>query len=663
MNLTTQQAVTTFIDQLQYYIGQQGYEVAIKNKHHDTPEFALLSELVYILDYFYENTFPGKTDEEILALLDFFETRYNLNTIPYIFYPKRITEVLKGIGVSQGSSSNVSEAPSDNRLYGRINKSWQEIPNALLSINQTFVNNSNEAYSWGDHSLVGYALASSLHNPVTLGTSNGLSLSGQQLSLSLATESTSGAMSAIDKIKLNGLSNHDQVTLGTSNGLSLSGQELSLSLATTSSSGAMSATDKVKLNNLENYVHPIGFTNQPLTPLNGANVISQITISNEGHVTGVQTRELTLSNLGIVKGSLTKTDDTNVTLSIGGNPTDSLFESVSLTLGWTGLLSVDRGGTGVNSFTAGQLLLGNGTNPISTISRNGIDTRTSFPPQSHTLTFHSDVSITSPSNGQVLAYQGGIWINTTLAGAGITLTETDPVFVAWRDTVRTANTFYSAPNGTNAIASFRNIVRQDLPDIYVRFDTNSQGLTTTQKNNVLTNIGAQSLLSLSDIVGDSIVSVTNGVGKAIGTVNIDITHAVSGWVDKTSLTGANVISNLTVNSTGHISNWTTRALTLADLGFVAFDPSTIESTLDDHETRITALELAFPLLTGDKNYVHTQNTAAAIWNITHNMGKKPSVTIIDSAGSMVFAKLVYVDSNVIQINFNGQLTSGEAILN
>jgi hypothetical protein len=60
--------------------------------------------------------------------------------------------------------------------------------------------------------------------------------------------------------------------------------------------------------------------------------------------------------------ALTKTDDTNVTLTLGGTPTTSLLAATSLTLGWTGQLAISRGGTGVSTTpTNGQLLIGNGT--------------------------------------------------------------------------------------------------------------------------------------------------------------------------------------------------------------------------------------------------------------------------------------------------------------
>lgn len=59
--------------------------------------------------------------------------------------------------------------------------------------------------------------------------------------------------------------------------------------------------------------------------------------------------------------ALTKTDDTNVTLTLGGTPTTALLQATSLTLGWTGQLSVARGGTGLASTTAYAVLCGGTT--------------------------------------------------------------------------------------------------------------------------------------------------------------------------------------------------------------------------------------------------------------------------------------------------------------
>jgi len=63
-------------------------------------------------------------------------------------------------------------------------------------------------------------------------------------------------------------------------------------------------------------------------------------------------------------GDITRTNDTNVTLTLGGTPTGAVITSTSFTLGWTGTLSVARGGSGAGTLTG--VLIGNGTSPFTT---------------------------------------------------------------------------------------------------------------------------------------------------------------------------------------------------------------------------------------------------------------------------------------------------------
>ncbi len=65
-------------------------------------------------------------------------------------------------------------------------------------------------------------------------------------------------------------------------------------------------------------------------------------------------------------GDITKTNDTNVTLTLGGTPTSAVINSTSLTLGWTGTLAVSRGGSGAGTLTG--LVLGNGTSAFTTVT-------------------------------------------------------------------------------------------------------------------------------------------------------------------------------------------------------------------------------------------------------------------------------------------------------
>lgn len=65
---------------------------------------------------------------------------------------------------------------------------------------------------------------------------------------------------------------------------------------------------------------------------------------------------------------------------------------------------------------------------------------------------------------------------------------------------------------------------------------------------------------------------------------------------------------------------------------------------------------------GDKNYVYTQSTPSIVWNITHNLNKYPSVSVVDSAGTTVFGKVEYKTANEVSISFNAAF-SGKAFFN
>jgi hypothetical protein len=57
----------------------------------------------------------------------------------------------------------------------------------------------------------------------------------------------------------------------------------------------------------------------------------------------------TISASDIGSGAaLTKTDDTNVTLTLGGSPSTALLAASSITAGWAGQLSLSRGGSNAN---------------------------------------------------------------------------------------------------------------------------------------------------------------------------------------------------------------------------------------------------------------------------------------------------------------------------
>ena len=89
--------------------------------------------------------------------------------------------------------------------YWRGDKTWQEFP-TIQTIDNIPTDGSNNAVSSNGvfDALSTKAPISSVHNPVTLGTANGLSLSTQQLSLGLASSGVTGALSGTDWNTFNG---------------------------------------------------------------------------------------------------------------------------------------------------------------------------------------------------------------------------------------------------------------------------------------------------------------------------------------------------------------------------------------------------------------------------------------------------------------------------
>jgi hypothetical protein len=64
----------------------------------------------------------------------------------------------------------------------------------------------------------------------------------------------------------------------------------------------------------------------------------------------------------------------------------------------------------------------------------------------------------------------------------------------------------------------------------------------------------------------------------------------------------------------------------------------------------------------DKHYIHNQSTASATWSVTHNLSKKPSVSVVDTSGNVIEGSIKYTNLNSLIIKFNASF-SGEAYLN
>ena len=65
--------------------------------------------------------------------------------------------------------------------------------------------------------------------------------------------------------------------------------------------------------------------------------------------------------------------------------------------------------------------------------------------------------------------------------------------------------------------------------------------------------------------------------------------------------------------------------------------------------------------TGVGAYAHMQGVPSATWTINHNLGFKPNITVVDSAGNIVEGAYDYVSNNQLIATFSGAF-SGTAYL-
>lgn len=177
-------------------------------------------------------------------------------------------------------------------------------------------------------------------------------------------------------------------TAGT--GLTLTGNQFSLTVPVTAALGGTGYTS---------------YTAGDMLYATGATALSKLGIGSSGYF---------ISSTGTAPqwsapAALTKTDDTNVTLTLGGSASTALLNAASLTLGWTGQLATGRGGTGLASYTAGDLLYyasGTALSKLAIGTTNYVLTSSGTAPQyvaQSTLSVGSATNATNTTNTAITA--------------------------------------------------------------------------------------------------------------------------------------------------------------------------------------------------------------------------------------------------------------------
>ena len=62
------------------------------------------------------------------------------------------------------------------------------------------------------------------------------------------------------------------------------------------------------------------------------------------------------------------------------------------------------------------------------------------------------------------------------------------------------------------------------------------------------------------------------------------------------------------------------------------------------------------------SHIHNQTVSSSVWNITHNLNKYPSVSIVDSSNEEVIGEVEHTNTNSLIVKFSAPF-SGKAFLN
>lgn len=163
-------------------------------------------------------------------------------------------------------------------------------------------------------------------------------------------------------------------------------------------------------------------------------------------------------------GALTKVDDTNITLTLGGNPGTSLLRDASITAGWTGQLGVSRGGTGVGTLASNGVLYGNGTGAVQALAVNSgtkqfLSQASSAAPAWSSITasdIGSGAALTKVDDTNVTLTLGGSPSTSLLSATSLTLGWTGQLGVSRGGTGASTLTGLLQGNGTGAFTAISN---------------------------------------------------------------------------------------------------------------------------------------------------------------------------------------------------------------
>ena len=251
------------------------------------------------------------------------------------------------------------------------------------------------------------------------------------------------------------------------------------------------------------------------------------------------------TNADVPGDAITRTNDTNVQITLGGTPSTAVLRAVSLTMGWTGQLAVGRGGTGASTLTG--VVIGNATSNMTAVAgtagqflrRNIANTAYEFRTLQGGDIAGSELTFTNDTNVQMSL--GGTPASALLQPVSITLGWTGQLAVGRGGTGASSLTGVLIGNGTSAVTAVSGtagqLLRRNAGNTAYEFFTAS-----LISGNGVANYLAQWTSSTNLI--DSPISISTGV------INMGTNKILAG--NQSSTDGSIMLQD--IYTTNHLSN-------------------------------------------------------------------------------------------------------------
>jgi hypothetical protein len=309
--------------------------------------------------------------------------------------------------------------------------------------------------------------------------------------------------------------------------------------------------------------------------------------------------------LATTPAALTKTDDTNVTLTLGGSPSTALINAASITVGWNGLLSVARGGTGIGALTTNGVLYGNNTSAVGITAAGG--SNTVLTANGGAPSFSATPTVTSLTATDLTA-TNSLTTLTVTSGANLTLSPVGDIV--------------TSPTGTDILPDVGYRVNIGaLSNKYLKLHAAELWIETLVAQDTMATIGGRVLVAPTTLLTTDITTAD---------IAISVKHNQMDYGDRARMEADGKVEFFAIGSTaGSIY----RANVLGTSGLVGFwrlgEPS--GTTMNDelptgaHNGTYFAVTLGTTgALTNDSNTAATFNGSSSQASVTHASAINPT---------------------------------------